>query len=412
MQSEATFWLIFNLITIVVSGFFSMQEMAFVSFNKVRLQYFVNKGYSWAFWLNKLMQNPTSLFCTTLLGVNVAMFIGSECARRFYISIGLDPNYAPLTQVFIVVIFGELAPMFAARHYPEHVARLGIGIVYVTAKLLTPVIYILSWIAKAANRMVGSNINENSLFLSQDELQKILEEQDDELPHEREAEDTAYAINIFCLKKRTVHEVMIPIENVPMLPSNATSAQMINLLKKTTFDFIALYHNNRPNVIGIVKPKDVLGLPENRRIHDHIDAPWFITEKSLLTSVLKQFKKTKENIAVVLNESGKAVGIITLDAILKEIFGSPGGTKAESLEKYHQLKDKTLPADMRVIDFFNRFRIRLSDDDEETLADLISDNLSHPPESGDSVSLAGADLTVKETSMLGIKTVQVTTKPL
>jgi len=412
MQNDPLFWLSFNLITIAVSAFFSMQEMAFVSFNKIRLHYFVDKGNRFAIRLNDLLQNPTYLFCTTLLGVNVAMFVGSECARRFYESMGWDPNWAPLTQVFLVVILGELAPMFAARHYPEHVARLGITIVYYTAKLLTPIIFLLSGIAKAANRIMGTKSSENMLFLSQEELQKILEEQDEEIPHERENEDTAYQINIFCLRKRTVHEVMFPLHSVPMLPSNATSAQMINLLKKTPFDFIALYNIFRHNIIGIVKPKDVLGLGETKRIRDYIDPPWFITEKSLLSSVLKHFKKTRENVAVVLNESGVAVGVITLDAILKEIFGGKESKPGVTLEGYHQLKDKTLPADMRVIDFFNQFQIRLSDNDEETLADLISDNLAHPPESGDTVSFTGADLTVKETSMLGIKTIQVTTKPL
>lgn len=412
MQNEALFWLILNFLTIVVSAFFSMQEMAFVSFNKVRLHYFVSKGYRWAIWLNQLLQNPTYLFCTTLLGVNLAMFIGSECSRRFYMSIGLDPNYAPLTQVFLVVIFGELAPMFAARHYPEHVARLGIPIIYVTAKLLTPIIYILSLFAKGVNRIMGSHADEHSLFLSQDELQKILEEQDDAIPHEREPDDTAYLINIFSFKKRTVQEVMIPLQNVPSLPSNATTAQMINLLKKNPCDFVALYHTSQENIIGIVKPKDVLGITETKRIRDYIDSPWFITEKSLLSLILRQFKKIKENIAVVLNESGKAVGIITLDAILKEIFGSVEKKPLPVMGKIHQLKSKTLAADMSVIDFYNQFNIRLSDNDEETLADLISDNLSHPPETGDMVSLIGADLTVKETSMLGIKSIQVTTKPL
>lgn len=411
-MSEAVFWATFNFITIVVSGFFSMQEMAFVSFNKVRLHYFVSKGYRWAIWLNELLHNPTYLFCTTLLGVNVAMFVGSECARRFYESIGIDPNYAPLTQVFLVVIFGELAPMFAARHYPEHVARLGISIVYFTSKILTPVIYFLSLIAKAANRMMGTSVDDASLFLSQEELQKILEEQDDAIPHERDSDDTAYAINIFSFKKRTVKEVMFPLQDIPMLPSNATSAQMINLLKKTPFDFVVLYHESKHNVIGIAMPKDVLGLAETKRIRDAIDSPWFITEKSLLSLVLRQFKKMKENVAVVLNESGMAVGIITLDSVLKEIFGSIEAKPSFALEKIHQLKDKTLPADMRIIDFYNQFHIRLSDNDEETLEELISDNLSHPPEIGDTVSFTGADLTVKETSLLGIKTILVTTKPL
>ncbi|CRX38149.1 hemolysin family protein [Estrella lausannensis] len=411
MSGEALFWLVCNFLTIVISAFFSMQEMAFVSFNKIRLHYYVSKKKRFALWLHALLQNPTSLFCTTLIGVNVAMFVGSECSREFYIAMGLDPNMAPFTQVFLVVIFGELAPMFAARHYPEDVAKLGIGLVYFSSKLMAPLIFLLSLIARSANMLMGSKQVESSLFLSQDELQKILEEQDEEIPHERESEDTASAVNVFCLKKRTVMEVMFPLEKVPSLPSNATCAQMMNLLKKTPFDFIALYHFSKDNVIGIVKPKDVLGLTETKRIRDYVDSPWFITEKTLLTDVLKQFKRTKEDLAAVLNTSGKAVGIITLDAILKEIFGGGEGKKPHSLGTFHQLKDKTIPADMTTGEFFSKFHIRLSDNEKDTLGDLIAENLSHPPEKGDSVSLAGADLTVKETSMMGIKTVSVSTKP-
>lgn len=411
MSGAAIFWLLSNFLMIAISAFFSMQEMAFVSFNKIRLHYYVSKKKRFALWLNAFLQNPASLFCTTLIGVNVSMFVGSECSREFYIAVGLDPNYAPLTQVLLVVIFGELAPMFAARHYPENVARLGIFVVYFSSKLLAPFIYLLSLIARGANRLMGSKQSESSLFLSQDELQKILEEQDDEIPHERESEDTAYAVNVFCLKKRTVMEVMFPIEKVPSLPSNATCAQMMNLLKKTPFEFIALYHLSKDNIIGIIKPKDVLGLAETRRIRDSVDSPWFITESSLLSDVLKQFKRTKENVAAVLNTSGKAVGIITLDAILKEIFGGGEAKKSHSLETFHQLKDKTMPAEMTAGEFLSRFHIKLSENPDDTLGDLIAENLTHPPEKGDSVSLFGADLTVKETSMMGIKTVSVTTKP-
>jgi len=102
-----------------------MVEMACVSFNKVRLHYYVNQGNRRAIWLNYLLQHPFRLFGTTLIGVNVAMVVGSECSREFHSALGLSPDLAPLSQVIIVVIFAELAPMFAARHYAEHVAMLG-----------------------------------------------------------------------------------------------------------------------------------------------------------------------------------------------------------------------------------------------------------------------------------------------
>ncbi len=118
--------MILNFLSIIMLAFYSMTEMACVSFNKVRLQYYVSKGMKRAIWLNALLQHPSRLFGTTLIGVNIAMFFGSEFSRQFYSSIGLNPDWSPLTQVILVVIFGELAPMFAARRYPEHVSILGI----------------------------------------------------------------------------------------------------------------------------------------------------------------------------------------------------------------------------------------------------------------------------------------------
>ena len=125
MFSVAMMWLLFNILSIVFLAFFSMAEMACISFNKIRMQFYVAQGSKRAKWLYALMQNPSRLFGTTLIGVNIATFVGSECARQFHSAIGLDPDLAPLSQVIIVIIFGELAPQFAARSYPENVAMLG-----------------------------------------------------------------------------------------------------------------------------------------------------------------------------------------------------------------------------------------------------------------------------------------------
>lgn len=81
-------FLVLTLICLIIQGFFSMQEMACVSFNRVRLQYYAYKGNRRARYLSRLLHHPTTLFGTTLIGVNAAMQLGSEFARRFYLSIG------------------------------------------------------------------------------------------------------------------------------------------------------------------------------------------------------------------------------------------------------------------------------------------------------------------------------------
>ena len=132
-MSSWAFFLMLLIVSLVIQGFYSMLEMACVSFNRVRLQYYVSQKNRRAMWLSYLLNNPTRLFGTTLIGVNTAMQFGSECARRFYASLHVSPDWAPLSQVIIVLIFAELAPMFAARRFAENVAMLGIPIIYITS---------------------------------------------------------------------------------------------------------------------------------------------------------------------------------------------------------------------------------------------------------------------------------------
>src|SRR5579862_3451905 len=119
MSHSWIFFLGCSLISILIQGFFALFEMACVSFNKVRLQYFASLGKKRAIWLSELIQQPSRLFGTTLIGIASSLQIGSEFARKFYESIGFNPDFAPITQVFLVLIFGEMVPMFAARRHPE-----------------------------------------------------------------------------------------------------------------------------------------------------------------------------------------------------------------------------------------------------------------------------------------------------
>src|ERR1700722_2818149 len=147
--------LFLTILCIAVQGFFSMLELASVSFNRIRLEYYVSKKIKRAEWLKHLLKKPSRLFGTVMLGVNVALQVGSQTAREFYSTIGLDPDIAPITQVFLVVIFGELVPLFAAHRFPEHVVMLGIPIVYAASKLFSPLIWLLGQLTNITYRLLG-----------------------------------------------------------------------------------------------------------------------------------------------------------------------------------------------------------------------------------------------------------------
>jgi len=410
MINSAIWWLFFNLLSIGLLAFYSMMEMACVSFNKVRLHYYVHKGNKRAQWLNYLLHHPFRLFGTTLIGVNVSMFIGSECAREFHSAIGLNPDLAPLTQIALVVIFGELAPMFAARHYAEHVAMIGIPLVYASARLLKPALWIIGGITKAANLLVNGKSMQPSIFLSQEELQKILEETSEPNLADNEQELNVITRNIFSLREKIAKDIQTSLEKIPRLPSNTTLLQMREEIKRTDADFVMIYYKDYSNIVGLAFPRDLIRLPENKRIRDSARAPWFVTENTPLTQILNQFQKNNQSVAVILDNKGLAKGFLTLDDLLEEIFGETD-YKAEA-EKSAFFMERTFPGGFTVGEFKKQFNISLNENLNMTLSELMETLLGRHAEEGDSIYIKPLELIAKETSLLGVTSIVVKSRSI
>lgn len=414
MELSAGWWLFFNFLSIFVLAFFSMSEMACVSFNKIRLQYYYSKGITRAIWLNYLLHNPSRLFGTTLIIVSLAMVIGSECARDFHSAIGLDPDLAPLTQVILVVVFGELAPIFAARRYPEHVAMLGVPIVYFTAKLMAPLLWFISGLSKLSNYLVGGRESAENFYISQEELQKLLEEQDDTKPSISEHEDfDTITANIFKLNEKDARQILVPIAHILMIDANATVMEARHLMAKTKERYLPTYLKGIHNVIGIAFPRDLIRVPDNKRLRDYCRPPWFITQNTNVMQILSQFKSNNQSVAVVLDEHGQTIGVLGLDNIMEAIFGkAPPSTGKSETTMPQLIIDRTFPGDMTTGEFNKQFDFKLADNPEMTLAELVIKTLGHMPEEGESIYIEPFEITVKEASMLEINSVTITTKHL
>lgn len=415
MSDGALFWLGVTLICIAVQSFYSMLEMACVSFNKVRLQYYVNEGKRRALWLNYLLENPARLFGTTLVGVNVALQIGSECSRQFYSALNLSPDIAPLTQVVLVLIFAELAPMFAARRYAEHVALLGIPIIYASSVILRPITWSFTLISRVANWILGQRDGDENIFITRDELQKVFEDSEEDGASSSGKDFNTVVANIFSLRSKTAGQTMDPLSMVPMLPSHASVSQMRGLLKSSEkFSFIAIYHRTRRNVVGISFPRDLLKVPDSHCIMDHARPPWFLTRSTRIFRVLKQFRLTGQSVAVVLSDKGSAIGVLTLDGILSEIFGKvdyvdeAGSYDLESPQRHIE---RTFTSDLEIADFNMQFDADLPTDSGATLLELMTTHLGHEPTKGETVRLESYELEVIESPLLGEKKITIRTRP-
>lgn len=413
-STSALFWLGLNLASIIILAFYSMMEMACVSFNRVRLHYYVSKGRRRAVLLNELLHQPSRLFGTTLIMVNVAMFFGSEFAREFHIALGLSPDLAPLSQVFLVLIFGELSPMFAARNYSEHIAMLGIPLLYASAKILAPILWLLDHLTTFFSSMISGKKMKAAVYLTQEELQKILEEQEEGQAYASDLEQfNEITSNIFSLRHKDVGQVMIPINSIPVLPSNGTVEQARKLFQKKNVNFLPIYHDKCTNIVGIAFPRDLIRLSEGKKIRDHSRMPWFVTQNVKLTHILKQFRNNNQEVAIIIDPQGYAVGLITLDDVIDEIFGKITHSSNKNRQKKSAKRfiiDRTFAASFTVGDFYAQFQTWLDEEKNLTLGELVEKHLGYLPEVGESIYLDPFEITVKEASLHSIKSVTIKTK--
>lgn len=398
-------YLIITLLAIVFQAYFTMMEMAIVSFNRIRLQYFIAQKDRKAIWLSKLLERPTYLFGTTLIGVNFFLQLGSEAARLFYIELGVSPDYALASQIILVVLFAELVPMFAARGHSEHVTKIGLTPIYFLSKILIPIIWFLDVICRAIDWVFRSpKVHQN--YLTRDELQKAIESKDDHLFTPDAAELDMLIHNIFDLKGKAPTELMTPIKDVKMIPYNSKAHEVKGILSESYTPYLPLYYTREENIIGMIYTRDLLRLDDEAEIREIARSPWFITERNSLLQIIKQFRWNNQHLAVVLDENGSASGVLTLDAIIALIFDNRDLVKSATLPT-KVVVNRSFQAETKVSEVNTLLGIELPTVKKETLEELMAEFLGRGVQKKESVRIGNFRLTLEEAPLLADKKIRI-----
>ncbi len=407
MSTPWKYFLLLTLLSLFTEGFFSMMEMACVSFDKIRLQFYLKKGKRSARIINYLLEKPSNLFGVTLLGVNISLQVGSECARRFYLALGLSPDFAPLTQTILVLIFAEGVPLFAGRRYAEHVAMLGSPIIYIFSWLFKPIILVIECISYLINRLIGAKIK-SPLNITLEEFQKVLEEhEEDSQPSNSEEEDNDFrscVANIVSLKGMVAKDVMVPLEKIEPQPLSSKVGRIRrNLSRYTTF--VPIYSDHFTDIQAFFYPRDILRLGDEAKIDAHCKQPWRITENSQIIHILEQFRRNNQSVAVVIDHSGHAVGFLTLDAIIDVILGRGGESAEEALAlvpHHTRIINRTFSGSVKIARLNELFALGLKpEDQDETLEEFFIREVGPSPSVGAEMHVGALELRLVVDPLLG-----------
>lgn len=395
-------FLLFTLLAVVIQGFFALFEMACVSASKMRLQYLASQGIKRAVWLLELTDRPSRLFGTTLIGITTSLQIGSECARRFYEALHLDPDWAPVSQALLVVIFGELVPMFTARRHPEQLAMAFAPFMIALSRLISPIIWLFDMISKLIHKIMGKSTAVPT-FLSREEVQKAFEEGE-----EIREEFNELVSKVFRMKTLFARQAMKPIRSIPMIASTATIAQARHQIMNQYSPFLLVYRPNPQNVVAIAHLRDLLNVDPKKKVLEIAQSPWFVTHDTSLLEILDQFRHNNQSIAVILEATGQVIGVLSFDQIIDTIFGSERYARME-VDKSGLYVERTVSGTLSVEQFNRDFLADFAYEKGETLSDFIVSRLQHPPAKGESLEIGPFELTVVEPTIRGAKLISVKT---
>ncbi len=395
-MTDSTYWLLVTLFWTCVLSFYSMQEMACISCNKLRLDYGVSQKKRTAIWLQRLLDAPQLLFTTTLVGVNVAMMISSESSRRLFETWGFDPNLAPLAEIPFLVIFGELIPMFAARLYPDHASRLGIPLLYASAKLLSPITAFISFFFK----------KHEAPFLSRDELQKLLEEHQAGYLGDQISKENDFIANIFSLRNIRAFQIMQKLDTLLLLSTHTNVGEVRKLIKKTKQPFFPVYHRLKNKIVGELHVQDLLNVGSNKSIDDYTENCLFIPQDLPALEIIDKLQSENAQGAVVINQKGEAEGVVFLDDLIDELFGS----EAKKEQQEQGYLEKTVSGETTIREFNAAYDTEIDPLDCKTFAELVEKVLGRHPHIGDTILLDPFELIVKETSLFKAKAIQIRSK--
>lgn len=328
-------------VLVLLNAFFVAAEFALVMVRRTQVEEMTQKGVRWAWALRWLKRRLDHAIAATQLGITMTSIgLGwvAEPAIAQWLQPGLQYLSPELRQptarassmtlafalvTFLHVAFGELAPKAVALQHPATVALWVAWPMWLFTRLTRPVVWFMNGIGNLAVRCLGLNrIEDREMVHSVEELALIVEEIEEAGLLSPEQAD--YVQNVFRLSRKTVRECMVPRERMVALELHTPPDKILEICRTSAHTRMPVYDGDPDNAIGIVNTKDLFYLFSLRGVvvlQDALYPPLFLKPDQPIADALRLFKRAKRPMAVVRDEDGKVLGLITLEDILEEIVG-------------------------------------------------------------------------------------------
>ncbi|MGH7420971.1 MAG: hemolysin family protein [Candidatus Rokuibacteriota bacterium] len=401
-------------LSLLVTALFSAAEMSFIAANRVRLRHLAEGGHRTAVRYLEAFRNPERLLSTAMMGVTIAHITASSVATWALIPVVGSGAALLVTAALtpLMLVFGEVIPKAVARERATGLILVLFPLVEALGKVLTPLTWGANALVGRALALVGRQPTGTRQFVSREELKLLLQME----PEEADVTVTEAEMidKIFDLGETAVREVMVPLVDVAALPETASPDDAVRLIQERGFSRIPIFTDRAFNIVGVVTTMDLLNrgveAPDLRSL---MRPATYVPETKRIDELLGEMQKNRVQLAMVVDEYGGAVGIVTVEDIVEEIVGEIRDEHDRTPDTVDRLPDGSFRVAGRAsIDEVNEaLDWDLPKGDFETVAGLVLSTLHRIPPVGEVFRVGRYSLTILEADNRRVLTVRITSTP-
>ncbi len=392
--------LIILVILILLSGFFSSAETALTTVNKLRMRSLAEEGRKSAKTVCKLIDDPTKLLSAILIGNNIvnltassiATLLATNLAHESGINIesSLMVGIATGVLTIVILLFGEITPKSIAAMNAESLSLKYANVIYFFAQILTPVIYVVNRLSLGILLIFRIDPNKKPQQITENELRTIVD-----VSHEEgviESEERKMITNVVDFGDSIVKDIMVPRIDVEFAQVDLSYDDIVEQFSINKYSRLPVYSESIDDILGIIYLKDIFfyqGEKEDFNISLLMREPYFTYEFKHTSELLSEMKRDSIAMAIVLDEYGSTVGVITLEDLLEEIVGEirdEYDSDEEDEIKIINENEYIVDGGTKLDDINEILELNLTSEDYDSIAGHVINLLDHLPEEGEIVT--------------------------
>lgn len=411
--------LLLQLVLIAVNALFAATEIAVISLNETKVRRMAEGGDRKAAKMLRMVTEPTGFLSTIQICITLAGFLGSAFAADNFSDklvnwlindcevSGVSPSALDTISVIIItlvlsyftLVLGELVPKRIAMKRPEGIARAVSGLMIGMTTVLRPIIWLLTVSTNGVLRLCGIDPEDNAEEVSEEEIIMMLDEGEE--AGSIESGEKELIKNVFSLNDTTAEDVMVHRSQVTFLRRDDTRDALLNKIAESGYSRFPVYGENIDDIVGILYAKTYLTAKsrgERCEMKDFLMPPRFAHASTHINRILLDMQREHAHMAVVVDDYGGVIGIITLEDILEELVGEIWDESDEVIENIRERSDGSydINGSTRLSDMCESIGCSI-DSEADTVGGWVTEMLGGIPESGESFECGGMHVTVEST---------------